>query len=106
MRRGEPGRGAQGSAGPGLRSGRRHPEPRDRCGTFTGDGAWRSLVAHLLWEQGAGGSNPLAPTNYFKWLERFLIVWVTSNDVNPTTNDDNISQGMLSLGIFLFILMG
>jgi hypothetical protein len=25
-------------------------------------GAWRSLVAHLLWEQGDGGSNPLAPT--------------------------------------------
>src|SRR5215216_7321103 len=24
-------------------------------------GAWRSLVAHLLWEQGVGGSNPLAP---------------------------------------------
>ncbi len=29
-------------------------------------GAWRSLVAHLLWEQGVGGSNPLAPTNNFK----------------------------------------
>ena len=25
-------------------------------------GTWRSLVAHLLWEQGVGGSNPLVPT--------------------------------------------
>ncbi len=24
-------------------------------------GVWRSLVAHLLWEQGVGGSNPLTP---------------------------------------------
>ena len=23
---------------------------------------WRSLEAHLLWEQGVGGSNPLIPT--------------------------------------------
>jgi hypothetical protein len=34
-------------------------------------GAWRSLVAHLLWEQGVGGSNPLAPTNNIKGLRRF-----------------------------------
>ena len=32
------------------------------CGRMTGIGAWRSLVAHLLWEQRVGGSNPSAPT--------------------------------------------
>ena len=26
-------------------------------------GAWRSPVAHLLWEQGVPGSNPGAPTS-------------------------------------------
>ena len=28
------------------------------------DGAWRSLVAHLPWVQGVGGSNPLAPIGW------------------------------------------
>ena len=27
-------------------------------------GEWRSLVAHLLWEQGVLGSNPGSPTIY------------------------------------------
>ena len=29
-------------------------------------GAWRSLVARLLWEQEVGGSNPSAPTIYLR----------------------------------------
>ena len=32
-------------------------------------GAWRSLVAHLLWEQGVAGSNPAVPTRQ-KWLNQ------------------------------------
>ena len=30
------------------------------------DGAWRSPVARLLWEQVVGGSNPSAPTNFLE----------------------------------------
>ena len=26
-------------------------------------GVWRSLVAHLVWDQGVQGSNPCTPTN-------------------------------------------
>ena len=37
-------------------------------------GAWRSLVARLLWEQEVGGSNPSAPTNLFNNLSPCSIV--------------------------------
>ena len=34
-----------------------------RVGTISeSGGVWRSLVAHLLWEQDVGGSNPSTPT--------------------------------------------
>ena len=37
--------------------------PRDSVKCVKLDtGVWRSLAAHLLWEQGVGGSNPLTPT--------------------------------------------
>jgi hypothetical protein len=31
-------------------------------------GTWRSLVAHLLWEQRVAGSNPAVPTSYFNMI--------------------------------------
>ena len=40
----------------------------DRCEQLNLNGAWRSLVAHLLWEQGVGGSNPLAPTKFRRFI--------------------------------------
>ena len=37
-----------------------------------GFGAWRSLVAHLPWEQGVAGSIPVSPTSKFKGLQFIL----------------------------------
>ena len=35
---------------------------RGPVASYAGSGMWRSLVAHLLWEQGVAGSNPAIPT--------------------------------------------
>ena len=32
------------------------------------NGTWRSLVAHLIWDQGAAGSNPVVPTKIFIFI--------------------------------------
>ena len=40
------------------------PNPLETLGA----GEWRSLVAHLLWEQRVAGSNPVSPTIVFKCL--------------------------------------
>ena len=52
-----------------LRRGAQRPAPAAAAPRLSGagrtytrpHGAWRSLVAHLLWEQGVAGSNPAAP---------------------------------------------
>ena len=54
--------------------GRKHPTTRQdsrvagslRVPGHKEVGAWRSLVARLLWEQEVGGSNPSAPTICFQ----------------------------------------
>src|SRR5687767_15110968 len=38
-------------------------------------GVWRSLVAHLLWEQGAAGSNPVTPTSVEPWTATGAMPW-------------------------------
>ena len=56
------------AAGPSASCPAMHERGHDRAiaaaaSTLSFNGAWRSLVAHLLWEQGVAGSNPAAPMN-------------------------------------------
>ena len=43
-----------------------YPSSSRRLTKFVGE--WLSLVEHLVRDQGVGGSNPLSPTNLFKYL--------------------------------------
>ena len=52
-------------------------------------GAWRSLVAHLLWEQRVGGSNPSAPTNLIAGYARFEVP--DQQDRAPVAQPDRAS---------------
>src|SRR5919204_3318455 len=47
--------------GIGRRGCRAFARPAVQGVPFSDDGTWRSLVARLLWEQEAGGSNPPVP---------------------------------------------
>ena len=42
----------------------RGPPTLPLTGTMETVGAWRSLVAHLLWEQVIAGLNPVTPTRF------------------------------------------
>src|SRR4029077_6024517 len=75
--------------GPGARSVAALGEWKRRRGyAYTAEavglGVWRSPVAHLLWEQGVGGSNPLTPTNLFPHLRNTPVAGPTRSDVFRT----------------------
>ncbi len=62
------------------------PDPRnhDKYKILNLNGAWRSLVAHLLWEQGVGGSNPLAPTKFS--IMMFFLAGVVNSPCDMRVN--------------------
>ncbi len=64
---------------------------RTRYSVTAGNGAWRSLVAHLLWEQRVGGSNPSAPTTQLKFCMTGSSVRITRHveDSNPRPTDES-----------------
>ncbi len=61
----------------------------DLGGSGSGSGAWRSLVAHLLWEQRVGGSNPSAPTSH--WIQRTIYKGVCLSKIAPVAQLDRAS---------------
>ena len=42
-------------------------------------GEWLSLVEHLVRDQGVGGSNPLSPTNLFRYTPPFAVGCIVSH---------------------------
>ena len=50
-----------------------HRRPTNRDSLVPRNGTWRSSVAHLLWEQGVAGSNPVVPTKRWAYGRRHAL---------------------------------
>jgi hypothetical protein len=62
-------------------------------------GVWRSPVAHLLWEQGVGGSNPLTPTNLFSHFTNTSATGPVRGDVLGTVRGPDSKNSVAGKGV-------
>ena len=49
-------------------------------------GKWRSLVAHLVWDQRVAGSNPVFPTTLKEYDEDFYDIILSSSNYTTLNN--------------------
>ena len=55
-------------------------------------GVWRSLVAHLVRDEGVAGSNPATPTNFFNELANRLLPGYGASKQPKSKNSSEINQ--------------
>ena len=63
-------------------------------------GTWRSLVAHLLWEQGVAGSNPVIPRSHINFGNTPLVQLVERRFPKP----DVVSSSLTGRGMNTVII--
>ena len=71
-------------------------------------GVWRGLVAHLLWEQRVGGSNPLAPSSFVN-KPQYLIKCgseTQTNDTTPAIDSRGGQMKILTFFVVIFLIAG